>query len=164
MALMSRKAVSKTLAASRPQPVGLSAKALAAPAPVTFALASEVALSTGELEGITGYNSVSLHNTTQALLQNTMQFHMNADDRTNFLQTTAPQSLPNELGNGLEDTLKTWVRTTYGPAYVSFMIAQVKPTDETKKWRGPLTDADKDKIWYWWQGSVSFMPGFLYKH
>ncbi|KAL6702405.1 hypothetical protein ACN47E_002188 [Coniothyrium glycines] len=153
MAITSRKAISNTLAESRQTPVGLSAKALAAPAPVTFAMATETPLSTAELEGITGYNSVSLHNTTQALLQNTMEFHMNADARTNFLQTEAPKSLPDALGKNLDDSLKKWVRETYGPAYVSFMIAQVKGTDETRKWREPLTDADKEKVWYWWQGS-----------
>lgn len=127
----------------------------AAPAPVTMALAEETQLTTGALIGLTGYNSASLHNTSQALLQNTMEFHMNESDRTHFLQTKAPENHPPELGDKMNDDLKKWVREVYAPAYVSFMISQVKPTEESRKWRDPLTDAEQDKIWYWWQGSVS---------
>jgi hypothetical protein len=125
-------------------------------------LTAEAALSTALLEGLTGYNSLSVHNTSQTLLQNMMLFHMNEDDRTTFLQTAPPANLPIELGANLQQELKDWIHGTYGPAYVSFMISQTKSANA--KWRYPLTDPDKDKIWYWWSGSVSDVevkPGLL---
>jgi hypothetical protein len=83
---------------------------------------------------------------------------MNEDDRTTFLQTVSPANLPIELGANLQQELKDWIHGTYAPAYVSFMISQAKSANAT--WRYPLTDADKDKIWYWWSGSVSDIEKF----
>ena len=78
---------------------------------------------------------------------------MNADDRTTFLQTTAPK-IPTELGDNLATPLKTWIRGTYGPAFISFMIAQTKAKDVT--WRNAFSQAEIDKVWYWWNGMVSY--------
>ncbi|KAH6880531.1 hypothetical protein B0T10DRAFT_609611 [Thelonectria olida] len=150
-AVNTRLNISRSLAAVRPAPVGISAMASESPAPVTMLLTAEATLSTALLEGLTGYNSLSVHNTSQTLLQNMMLFHMNEDARTTFLQTAPPENLPVELGANLQQELKSWIHDTYGPAYVSFMIAQTKSANA--KWRYPLTDADKDKIWYWWSGS-----------
>ncbi|KPM39826.1 hypothetical protein AK830_g6732 [Neonectria ditissima] len=150
-AVNTRLNISRSLAAVRPTPVGIAAMASESPAPVTMLLTAETALSTALLEGLTGYNSLSVHSTSQTLLQNMMLFHMNEDDRTTFLQTTAPANLPIELGANLQQELKSWIHDTYGPAYVSFMVSQTKSANA--KWRYPLTDADKDKIWYWWSGS-----------
>jgi hypothetical protein len=88
-----------------------------------------------------------------------MLFHMNADTRTTFLQTAKPDNLPLDLGDNLQSDLKKWIHDTYAPAYISFMIAQVKPANVN--WRNNFTDAEKAKIWYWWSGQV----GLLYsKH
>lgn len=76
---------------------------------------------------------------------------MNADDRTTFLQTTAP-TIPIELGANLQSDLKQWIQNQYGPAYISFMLSQTKSANIS--WRNGFSDAEKDKIWYWWSGQV----------
>ncbi|KAK7419301.1 hypothetical protein QQX98_003453 [Neonectria punicea] len=151
VAVSTRLDISRSLAAARPSPVGIAAMASESPAPVTMLLTAETDKSTGLLEALTGYNSLSVHNTSQTLLHNMMLFHMNEDDRTTFLQTVPPANLPIDLGANLPQELKDWIHGTYAPAYVSFMISQAKSANAT--WRYPLTDAEKDKIWYWWSGS-----------
>lgn len=81
-----------------------------------------------------------------------MMYHMNETDRTNFFQQDVPRNLPNELADGLQADLKTWLHDTYAPAFVSFMISGVKATDV--KWRDPLTATEIERAWYWWNGQV----------
>ncbi len=81
-----------------------------------------------------------------------MTYHMNEDDRVQFLNSALPQNLPIELTTNLPDNLKTFLKDKYGPAYVSMMLSHAKVKDSD--WRYPLTDAERDKIWYWWTGSV----------
>ena len=83
-----------------------------------------------------------------------MFYHMSESDRTNFLQFPKPKDLPVELAEQLPSDLKAWIRDKYATAYVSFSISQVKKAD-SKDWRVNFTDEEKDKIWYWWSGSVS---------
>ena len=83
-----------------------------------------------------------------------MLYHMNADDRTTFLQTTAPPGLPTDLTTNLPTALKNWIKGTYGPAFISFLIAQTKASNVT--WRNAFTPEEIDKIWYWWNGQVSY--------
>ncbi|TFK65127.1 hypothetical protein BDN72DRAFT_209785 [Pluteus cervinus] len=146
-----RANIAKTLAVARPQPVGITTAASVAPAPVTLLLTTETDLSVDTLENI-DYNSVQVHSTSGTLLQNMMLYHMNADDRTAFLQTAAPR-IPAELGDNLATPLKTWIRGTYGPAFISFMIAQTKSKDVV--WRNAFSQAEIDKVWYWWNGMGS---------
>lgn len=150
--LNTRRTISQAMALARPLPGEAPPKNPTGPAQVTIHLGDAVSLSTAQLEGLTGYNSVAVHTTSQTLLQNMMLFHMEADARTNFLQTQPPQNLPIELGSNLQSDLKTWIRNTYGPAYISFMISQIK--SGTVNWRGNFDDTQKEKIWYWWSGSV----------
>jgi hypothetical protein len=58
--LNSRRTISKTLAAARPAPIGISAPKSAAPALVTKQLSTATQLSVGELEAIPDYNSLNV--------------------------------------------------------------------------------------------------------
>jgi hypothetical protein len=85
-----------------------------------------------------------------------MLYHMNADDRTTFLQIAQPQTLPIDLTSNLPADLKTWIHDKYAPAFVSFMISQTK--SKNVSWRYPLSQPEMDKVWYWWNGQVSRGP------
>ncbi|MCJ1421447.1 hypothetical protein MMC32_007811 [Xylographa parallela] len=126
----------------------------ATPAVVTKALAAATTQkSVGQLVADVNktYNDLALHTTSQALLQQTMTYHMSDNDRTNFLQIDKPQNLDINLAQDLPSDLATWIQQTYAPAYVSFMLAQTPLKGE----RVNLTDDEKNKIWYWWSGSGS---------
>ena len=58
-AVNNRTAISKSLAVSRPQPVGIAKPKSATPAPVTLLLATATDLSVDDLEGI-NYNSAAV--------------------------------------------------------------------------------------------------------
>lgn len=88
------------------------------------------------------------------MLQNMMYYHMNEDDRTQLLQFPKPANLPLNLADDLPLSLQTWIQNTYAPAYISFMLSQVSPVDSSA-WRVNFTDDDKNRIWYWWSGSIS---------
>ena len=83
-----------------------------------------------------------------------MLYHMNSNDRTNFLQLSTPANLDPSLGVGLAQELHDWIQNTYAVAFVSYMISQV--SDEGQQtWRQHFTDDEKGKIWYWFSGQVS---------
>ena len=135
--------------------VGLTVAAVTTkPAPVTFALVGAQPLTIQGIASIPGYSEDAVHKQSQTLLQNMMYYHMNESDRTTFLSYPKPTDLPLELADNLPADLKTWIHDTYAPAYLSFMLSQVSPGG-SKGWRVNFDDVEKNKIWYWWSGSVS---------
>jgi hypothetical protein len=129
------------------------------PASATLTLKAALPLSDVGPSSIPGYSEEAVHKQSQALLQNMMYYHMSESDRTTFLQYPKPNNLPVELAENLPQDLKTWFHDTYAPAYVSFMLSQVAQEDSSS-WKVNFDEAEKDKIWYWWSGSVSFRQFF----
>ena len=82
-----------------------------------------------------------------------MLYHMNGNDRTNFLQLKQPTDLDPSLGAGLATSLHNWIQNTYAVAFVSYMISQTSDQDQ-QTWRQHFTDDEKGKIWYWFSGQV----------
>jgi hypothetical protein len=123
------------------------------PAPVTLALTDAQPLTLQGISSIPGYSEEQVHKQSQTVLQNIMYYHMNESDRTTFLSYPKPTNMPTELAEGLAVELKNWIHDTYAPAYISFMLSQVSP-GSSQGWRVQLSDAEKDKIWYWFSGSV----------
>jgi len=95
-----------------------------------------------------------VHSNSQTLLRNIMFYHMTESDRITFLNYPKPSDLPVELGANLPQELKAWIHNTYAPAYISFMLSQIKRED-SKSWRVNFDDNEQDKIWYWWTGQGS---------
>jgi hypothetical protein len=124
------------------------------PAPVTRALVAAQPLTVEGISSLPNYSEEAVHKQSQTILQNMMFYHMDDSDRTSFLTYPKPRDLPLELREDLPQDLKTWIHGTYAPAYVSFILSQVSP-DDSSSWRVNFNDAQKDKIWYWWSGSVS---------
>ncbi|PWY96530.1 hypothetical protein BO94DRAFT_570823 [Aspergillus sclerotioniger CBS 115572] len=93
------------------------------------------------------YNDQTVHNATQAVIQNMMLYHMNQDDRETFTQLGKPGDLPVELADGLSEDIKTFLRTKYAPAWLcqSFVASD--------KYASKFTDKEKKKLWYWWHGN-----------
>lgn len=85
-----------------------------------------------------------------------MLYHMKESDRLNFLSLPKPSDseLPRALRDQLDSTLRTWIKDKYANAYVCFMLRSIKPSTEGD-WREKLSDEEKEKIWYWWNGAVS---------
>lgn len=85
-----------------------------------------------------------------------MLYHMEEGDRKNFVGVVKPTVdeavFPSELADNLPDDLKTWLKDTYTPAYISYMLSQVDPSSE--KWKGDFDSEQRNKIWYWWTGQV----------
>jgi hypothetical protein len=106
-------------------------------------------------------NCKQLHKKSDSLLRDMMYFHMSESDRVNFLNFPKPK-LRIELAENLPSELKTWIKNKYAPAYVAFMISQVKRQD-SKDWRQQFTQEEKDKVWYWWSGAVSHSPSHQFK-
>jgi hypothetical protein len=102
-----------------------------------------------------------VHNNSQTLLRNIMFYHMDESRRVTFLNYPKPNDLPLELGANLPQDLKTWIKDTYAPAYLSFMLSQVKKED-SKSWRVNFDETEQDKIWYWWTGQGSTVR--VYQH
>ncbi|KAJ1324773.1 Hint domain-containing protein [Microdochium nivale] len=132
----------------------VAAAATTRPSPVTFALATPTVqpLTTQGIAEISGYSEEAVHQTSQTLLQNMMYYHMSESDRTQFLQFPKPTNLPFELAESLPQNLQDWISDIYAPAYISFMLSQVSPSDSSS-WRVNFTDDEKNMIWYWWSGS-----------
>lgn len=99
---------------------------------------------------------LQLQTTSQGLLQKAMLYHMEEGDRQNFVGVVKPTVdeavFPNELADNLPDDLKTWLKDTYTPAYISYMLSQVDTSSET--WKGDFNAEQRNKIWYWWTGQV----------
>ena len=89
-----------------------------------------------------------LHKITGSILQETLRYHMDDDDRQKFtVASKGGENLPEELRGGLDGRLKTWIQTKYNKLYLSFIISQGV--------KNPFSETQKSKLWHWWQGSVS---------
>lgn len=128
------------------------------PASVTSRLLQASPLSVSTLWNLPGYREDDVHERSQDLVYETMLYHMDSDDRLNFINVPKPQGLPNELRDNLDDELITWIKDTYSRAYVAYMISQIEPRPgappETEP-RVKLTADEKKKAWYFFRGKVS---------
>lgn len=166
--------MSRALADARRQPIisASPSSRLAFPAPITVYLQeSEQPLSTENLlnfdfqSALVGIFPLSnkaessdpllkVHSTSKDLLRSMMLYHMNQDIRIDILKIPVPsdmQTMP-DLGIDLPSPLKSWLKDTYAPAYVSYAISQVKKRDVT--WKNNFSQNEDDKLWYWWTGKV----------
>lgn len=66
--------------------------------------------------------------------------------------------LPDYLRANLSSNLSGWIKSTFGPAYTCLQIAE---SLQTRDWKSTFTDAEKKKIYYFWQGQVSIKQNSL---
>ena len=99
----------------------------------------------------------------QNMLYRTMVYHMDDNDRSNFLgidkehippvgdDPDQPQQVPTAMAGALDPKLKTWLRKTYVPAYVAVNLARL-PKDQQDKFHINYPSKDLKKLEYFWKG------------
>ncbi|MCJ1285132.1 hypothetical protein MMC26_004470 [Xylographa opegraphella] len=99
----------------------------------------------------------------QNMLYRTMVYHMDDNDRKNFLgidkehipavgdDPDQPQQVPTAMAGALDQKLKTWLRKTYVPAYVAINLARL-PKDHQDKFHINYHSKDLKKLEYFWKG------------
>jgi len=86
-----------------------------------------------------------------------MYYHMETSDLTDIFNKTKPSSLPQHLAEGLDGTLKDWIKGTYSPAFTALTIAE---SYNVKDWVSKFTEKERAKILFFWQGDVRDKPRF----
>lgn len=84
-----------------------------------------------------------------------MIYHMDDGQREKFMRLKNPEGLPDALAKDLPQDLKNWLRDVYGPAFVAQVITTIPPPKDEENWRHNLSTKEQDKLWYWFNGSVS---------
>ncbi|KZF22467.1 hypothetical protein L228DRAFT_268931 [Xylona heveae TC161] len=116
------------------------------PARVTEDLLRDIEPDIDALVEFSVYDEKDVHNTSQSLIHDMMLFHMNPDDRDQFMDVSKPD-LPSELGSSLPQNLKDFFRNKYGPAFICRSIGR------TAKYVSSFTEKEKRQLWYWWEGN-----------
>ena len=90
-----------------------------------------------------------------------MLYHLKQEDRVDILGVTErPKDLSYHLADGLDPSLRNWLKTVYGPAVVCQTIAQASIATKSS-WRHRFSAEEEAKVWYFFTGKVILFP-FLY--
>lgn len=125
---------------------------------------SENALSMADFKQIQADNG-KVRDIAQMFIQNAMLYHMDSDALEKMMRKTKPtaqdvtqmtttaDSLPLQMADKLEESLKVWLKETFGRAYVGRMLsnADVEVTKELKE-ASRITGKEAKRLRYWWDG------------
>lgn len=126
----------------------------AQPAAASISMASNdtcAPMSAQSLAELAPWDDAEVHAQSQALLYRTMLYHIDDNDREMFFQEAKPDNLDPQLTSGLSDDVKTWIKATYGPAYICNRLEGVDDSSKNK-WRRHFTPDEQKRLRWFWNG------------
>jgi hypothetical protein len=95
------------------------------------------------------YRQADINGAVQRLIANIMSFHLDDTTRETFMGSKNKPTIPLDYGDDLDPTTKTWLKDTYGPAYICMVLSHQETLVAQNK---RFSEEQKKRIRYFWNG------------